>query len=78
MLSRTIFFGLMGNILILIGTSQPSISVPVLKESFSVSLSHHAGHACQCSFTAMRTDDNESRGGRGGGGQARGSTTATP
>jgi hypothetical protein len=58
MLGRNILFGPMGSILVLIGTSQPSITVPVLKESFSASLSH--GHACLCSWTPT-TDDNESR-----------------
>jgi hypothetical protein len=47
----------MGSILVLIGsTSQPSVAVPVLKESFSASQSH--GHACLCSLTPT-TDDNE-------------------
>jgi hypothetical protein len=51
----------MDNILVLIGTSQSSIAVPVLKESFSASLSH--GHACLCSWipkvmTMISGDDN--------------------
>jgi hypothetical protein len=58
MLGRTILFGPMGSILVLIGTSQPSVTVPVLKESFSASLSHD--HACLCSWTPT-TDDNKSR-----------------
>jgi hypothetical protein len=58
MLGRMILFGLMGSILVLIGTSQPSVSVPALNKSFTASLSH--GHACLCSWTPT-TDDNESR-----------------
>jgi hypothetical protein len=49
MLGRTILFGLMGSILVLIGTSQSSFSVPALEESFAASLSHD--HACLCSWT---------------------------
>jgi hypothetical protein len=58
MLGRTISFGLMDIILVLIGTSQSSVIVPVLKESFSASLHH--GHACLCSWIPA-TDDNDSR-----------------
>jgi hypothetical protein len=58
MLGRTILFGLMDNIMVLIGTSQSSVDVPVIKESFSASLSH--GHACLCSWIPT-IDDNDSR-----------------
>jgi hypothetical protein len=48
MLGRTNLFGLMDSIMVLIATSQSSVAVPNLKESFSASLRH--GHACLCSW----------------------------